>query len=214
MPDNVTLVLRGSLPGNEQFTNTLRFANGDGPYTGLNLRDFCNKALERWDEFYADLNAKCDGLVLEQVLGYVYGGGVLVEQDASDVTVTPGNAQTYVPNQCALVASLITATPGRRSRGRTYLPILNLQVQPDGRITSTVAQLVANAFGAMIEGMVADSNASPPFRLPLIVASQVAGGDRHDVTTIRVGNVIDTQRRRRESLSETYSSWSIDYPGV
>lgn len=121
------------------------------------------------------------------------------------VTPFPGNGPTLsLPPGTAEVVSLRTAQAGARGRGRMYLPALgNTSINVAGRIDSTVQQ-------DLLAGMVAffDSWNADLQTFPVGVASQ-AGSFVSTVTSVRVGNVFDSQRRRRDQLTESYLSSTL-----
>lgn len=100
-----------------------------------------------------------------------------------------------VPNNVAVVASLITSKTGRSFQGRTYLPGI-----PESEVlgnTVLVAQTTAyvNAFIALQAQLTLAAS-------ELVVASFISGGVPRavgvatPVTSVAVKNRVDTQRRR------------------
>lgn len=130
------------------------------------------------------------------------------------VTVLAGTGTANKTPQDSLVFSLRTATPGARGRGRMYWPALLQNLSSTFQvITPTPAVLAGNvktwlqAINSAMDGVyIAQSSA-------LRVALSVRSGTDHvsrDVTQIQVGSVLDTQRRRRDTLPESYGA--IAYP--
>lgn len=124
-----------------------------------------------------------------------------VRATAESILGTPvvGSATTSLPTQCAVVVSLRSPTAGARGRGRMYLPNPAASaLQSNGRLTTTVRDALAvNMRSAMnIWNGLADTE-------PVGVAS-AAGGFVTTVNKIQVGDVVDTQRRRRDALPESY----------
>nr|CRY96112.1 hypothetical protein [uncultured prokaryote] len=124
--------------------------------------------------------------------------------EALNTTPVAGTGTATNPSQSSVVVSLLTGIPGRRYRGRLYLPALAPAFNATTlRLTNTLPAQIATQMAAW---------------MPL-VASQWAGGDELDpvvvsqvgavatpITTVKVGDVIDTQRRRRDQLIENYAS--------
>lgn len=119
---------------------------------------------------------------------------------------TAGNA---LPAQCSLVATLLSDRPrGKASKGRMYLPGTSIIVGAGGKITAAQAGTIADNLKTFFDALEAS------FDVPnqLILAAKGTGAlpaltAQNDVVeTIRVGDVIDTQRRRRNGISETYTS--------
>lgn len=121
--------------------------------------------------------------------------------------------------QTAICATLETGFPrGYASRGRMYLPPPTLGViGADGRITVAEAQQVANAVALFIKKI----NDLPTVGFVHIMSrgkgtptSDTAAGPVHyeyngpgasrEVTSVRVGRVLDTMRSRRRALVEDY----------
>lgn len=121
--------------------------------------------------------------------------------------------------QGTVCVTLTTAVPrGLASKGRIYLPGSSRYVpQSDGLITSTNA----NAIAASIKRLINEINANTEVG-NVMIYSRGKGVPTYDaqhkrveytypnpgasrpVTGVRVGRVVDTQRRRRRSLAETY----------
>lgn len=150
----------------------------------------------------AKLN-KEDGKVVPAYNFYAYYG----------VPIGGANGGAPLPAQTSLVASLY-ARPNKNlgGKGRMYLPCINVAVNTDGTISPTEQNDVADALQALFNGL--NDNASVPGEL--INASKGRGLQLLDdmpvnryVQDVKVGNVYDTQRRRRNQLNETYVAREI-----
>lgn len=134
------------------------------------------------------------GAVVNKYEGTPYGGG---------------GTGSAIPPQNSLVATLTSAVPrGLGSKGRMYLPGISLSISADGRIPSPGPLNIATnlktffaALNATVEQPGVVVNASPGSKPPLL-----GPGVIRPITGVRVGNVYDTQRRRRNQLVEVYSS--------
>lgn len=118
------------------------------------------------------------------------------------LALTGTDVGQMLPFQCATVISLLTASATRSGRGRFYLPPLAVSVLDGGRISAASLATLDTAWTAFFDSL----NTSG---LTVVVrnrASHISTG----VTSARVGDVIDTQRRRRNKLQETYLA--IDVP--
>lgn len=148
------------------------------------------------------------------------GARVEVRDDATDALLgiseamrgTPlnGTGAALMPSQAAMVISLQTNTPGASGRGRLYWPAAGAGVGSTFRITAPPYGLFrdqAKTYLAAIE--TALEGAFPLITFDLAVRSRRTHTTPH-VTRIRVGDVVDTQRRRRDSLPESYST--VVYP--
>lgn len=127
--------------------------------------------------------------------------------------VVGGLTTPTMPNQCTLVASLTTASAGRSFRGRVYLPCLDAGALTAAGRLDPASNVVVNA-SDFVTGLIAGLNGgttSPPVTAPLpatrwaiAIQSKVSGVIAAPVTHVKVGDVIDTQRRRRDKLVENY----------
>ena len=136
--------------------------------------------------------------------------------DIGNVTTIPyaspiigGKPTNGFPPQVAMVAQLAAASPiGLGAKGRMYLPGVAQSVQESGHVDTSFAQTLANNLRTFLDGaenavnspgyVMNASKGRPgvPFTAPV----------NRRVTSIRVGTVYDTQRRRRNGLQETYMS--------
>ena len=120
------------------------------------------------------------------------------------------NTSTVLPPQCSLVVTLLSDRPrGKASKGRMYLPgIAALLSSTTGKLTPTVAGQIADNMKTFFDSLAGDADIPGE----LILAAKSSGplnaipAQNDYVETIRVGDVVDTQRRRRNGLSETYVS--------
>jgi len=124
-----------------------------------------------------------------------------------DATPT-GGTTIGNPAQVTTVLSLGSgATLGGGNRGRMYLPhfymsqLTNSPFTDGGQAQTLVtnAATMMAAWTTIVDGAVTSS-------VHPVIMSQASGGNAKRVTTLRVGNVSDTQRRRRNALVETYFS--------
>lgn len=135
--------------------------------------------------------------------------GALVRQlEQTRTTPVAGTGLVSHPIQTAMVFSLITSTPGASGRGRLYWPASGAQI-----LASTLrfdSATVTPALAAMETYLSGIENAieATAGTAPLSVWSRKTLG-MQGVIRLRVGNVPDVQRRRRDALVETYAS--VDY---
>lgn len=142
-------------------------------------------------------------------------GKAIVGSAVNKYETTPyngGGSGAAIPPQISLVATLGAAVPrGLGSKGRMYLPGVSLAISADGRIGApgplNVATNLSTFFktvNSAVSLSMAVSNASPGPKPP-----RLGPGIIRPVTSVRVGNVYDTQRRRRNQLVEVYSSAAV-----
>jgi hypothetical protein len=121
------------------------------------------------------------------------------------------NGADILPLQNAVVASHRTAQPGRQGRGRAFLPgPTTSMLGSDGHLSTVRQTDWLNAQVALLEGLAYSAGgAIDPHVRPV-----VTGGNWTKygvISQVRVGNVMDTQRRRRRALTETYVVDSPSY---
>jgi len=141
--------------------------------------------------------------------------GARAQQLADDGTVlgtaekllpapVPGNATSTLPPQCSIVISLRTGWPGPRGRGRMYFPCLApASLTSIGRLSATAQEGLTTNFQTFFNDWNALSDT-----MPVAVASNV-GGFVTTVSSVQVGSVVDTQRRRRDTMVESYYSLPV-----
>lgn len=113
-----------------------------------------------------------------------------------------GNAH---PFQTATVSSLRTVTPGAQGRGRLYwptnaMPLSIATLRPAAADVTTFIGGVKTYLSAIQTAINVTRSGST-----LCVWSRTGLG-MHNVTSIKVGDVLDVQRRRRDSLVENYQT--------
>ena len=118
----------------------------------------------------------------------------------SSLTAIAGSGTVTQPNQSTLCYTLLTGLPGRSNRGRMYWPFLTATMGSGGKISTSSVTLVARAtaFASMLNGITA---VAPTSGLKAAVVSKTALTVT-TVTAVRVGDVMDTQRRRSDTLVE------------
>lgn len=195
----------GSLYGYDEWSNTLNMVSGTP--TGATASDFVAPI----SSFIEDttINFTNDVVLTYVKFNQIDAQGKYVDpvtdvaiNDAPGFATGPG--EVNVPPQLTVVASLLTGySRGRAHRGRIYLPPNMNTLGDDGMMSSTrtsdLATHVATFLGAL---NAVDSD------LAVHVWSKV-GGISRIVTQVAVGGVIDTQRRRRNELTEVYSTVDV-----
>jgi len=130
-------------------------------------------------------------IAYEHVFTGVFGG-------APDTTVT-------WPGQCSISVGLQTAAPrGRGHIGRFYLPPTKDLLGTDGRISSGRPASINGVIRTWILAINAATDVGT-----VGVLSSLGSGASRVVSAVRTGQVVDTQRRRRSQLSESYVSTAI-----
>jgi len=106
-----------------------------------------------------------------------------------------------LPFQCATVISLLTDSATRHGRGRFYLPPLAVSTVDGGLISAAAITSLDTAWTAFFDSLNTDG-------LNPVVRNRT-GHISTPVTSARVGNVFDTQRRRRNKLVEVYTAIAV-----
>lgn len=211
------LRLSGTLPGGEAWSVSPKFMGNFGePVTTY-------EALDRWARaaaqgagpqfFPSNLRNMLSSAVALTTLRAEHrdAAGDLV--DAAEFVLPnpiPGNSTPRMPYQCAWVSSLRTGRPGGRYRGRLYWPCYGLSVEPGTlRIPTNVVE-AATADVATLLTALAGAAAPDAALVPAVVSMK--GGHASRVTQVVGGDIVDTQRRRRDALAEGYSIAQLTPP--
>lgn len=120
------------------------------------------------------------------------------------IGVAGASADNPLPPQVSPCVSFMTATAGSRARGRMYLPSPDISVlNSAGRLASAFRTPVMTALQAYFNSMEASGHVAQ-------VVSAVGGVyTAYAVNTLRLGDVLDVQRRRRNSIAEVYTTGNI-----
>jgi len=122
------------------------------------------------------------------------------------------NSGANFPPQISLVATLNTIRArGHGSKGRMYLPGVMHSVDTSGRIETANAVFVCNLLKAFLDAV--NAHADVPGQVVLNSAEVTGVPFRaaviNEIIGVKVGNVYDTQRRRRAQLQESYSTAAL-----
>jgi hypothetical protein len=122
-----------------------------------------------------------------------------VSQGLAPLTLAGTGSGEPLPPQTCIVASLLTILPTRAGRGRMYWPATTLDTVDGGRVLTASRDILANGVQNMFDSIQAAAGGAynVVIRHPSFIPSTFT-----DVTSIRVGDVFDTQRRRRNKLKE------------
>lgn len=121
---------------------------------------------------------------------------------AADVVTKPGLAAGEpLPPQCSTCISTLTALATRSGRGRFYLPPFAVASMSGGRVlAASVTAAVAGA-KAMMDSLIAAGFTPCVVNKTTKVVTVL--------TAFKMGNVYDTQRRRRDKLVEVYTQSAL-----
>jgi hypothetical protein len=107
-----------------------------------------------------------------------------------------------LPTEVATVVSLVTGTYSRSGRGRMYLPPAS-KVITGGRLGGGECDTLANGMQTYLGHAIVGTNT-----ITSSVASKKDGALR-PITNLRVGDVFDAQRRRRDALVEVLHTRTV-----
>lgn len=127
-------------------------------------------------------------------------------QTSAQAVIADGgvSSDSGLPPQCAPCLSLSTATAGSRARGRMYLPPPDISaVGASGRLSAGFRTAWVGALDTFFSSMVGGGHS------PVVISAVGGVYTTYPVTTIRIGDVVDTQRRRRSSIAEVYTTASV-----
>lgn len=202
----IKLVFAGTLQGGEVFAHSLWVDFGSQP-SQSDLNTFVTNCYLTFNAQVGITGVKSslpNTTAYATVTGYAYDGAhsnaVLVSPPTA-ITCT-GTAGTGLPNQCALVMSLLTGIPGRSFRGRTYLPACqSSSLAATGQVGSSTVDTFANAWAGFINGMEAGGGGSPAVKF---VVASAAKGVLTEVVNVQIDSRLDVQRRRAFKQLVTY----------
>jgi len=128
------------------------------------------------------------------------GGGQLSR--LSDAVTRPGvSTEESLPAQCAVAVSTRSSLATRGGRGRFYLPPVDTTVMDAGRLSAVAQALIVASAELMFSTL--DGSGLSPVLLNRTTMVQTP------ITAFDVGDVIDTQRRRRNKLIEARVSGAV-----
>lgn len=117
---------------------------------------------------------------------------------------TAGTGTPVQPPQIAVVATLLSANPGRANRGRMYIPVWTTTAQSNQRLGTTFQTAIATkcaAFLTAVNGTALGSDA---------VTCGPGRGTSITYSSVRVDDRFDTQRRRVDKfLGTSFQSAAI-----
>lgn len=160
--------------------------------------------LQIWDkDGEGILASNATGVDLSTSRASFYRDGASLGSGTASMTPSPGTNSTAAhPFYCALCVTTLTATAGRRGRGRMYLPLTGGAVsQTSGQVSSGVAQAFGDAVGNFLFFFNGDDSDLPgsPTTVPVVV-SQVEGAFAV-ITSLRTDTKPDTQHGRTNRVA-------------
>jgi hypothetical protein len=122
------------------------------------------------------------------------GTGTATIAAESVPTALTGSGVEQMPTQVALVVTLLTGFAGRANRGRVYLPFQSSgPYLEEGDLAPLATDAATFIAGCRVDFGTANGAPGGP----------VVGNVGHPMTSVRIDNVPDTQRRRRDKVTAT-----------
>ena len=112
-----------------------------------------------------------------------------------------------MPQQTLCISLLTGAKRGLASRGRFYPPATIASLGADGTVNPNAVEATAQAARTLINSLNNWPGTDTPFNGQVVVLG--GNGTTRNVTAVSVGNVMDTQRRRRNKLRESYTTIAL-----
>lgn len=124
--------------------------------------------------------------------------------------VINGTATTEVPSfQSVCVTTTTAKTRGRASKGRLFIPQCAPPLVGGGFIDPTAQQAMATAAAAFFSALGDEPGIDATNFRAAVVSGIGDPGPTEDITGVRVGNVLDVIRRRKNAITETYKSAAV-----
>lgn len=126
-----------------------------------------------------------------------------------------GGSTSALPLQNSIVASHRTSQVGRRGRGRMFYPVASSAILSStpgsrGRISSATVAAAVTAHVALLEACSLNGSGPSGWVCPIITGTPWE--DYALITQVQIGDVMDTQRRRRNALTEARQSDTVTNP--
>lgn len=192
----------------EQASCSLNFHDVGVPLTAGNWQLVCNDAFDDWAAWVQRSTSKVMQSVklMDVRLYHIDADGHSVD----DTIISAGTPVSGVmtndqhPFQCSIVTTLEAGTRGLGRFGRIYLPPCGVGIGQDGLMDGSTV----NGMFTSVKTLLSDLSNLPGIDAEwgLVVAGRTGSGTLRPVDRVRMGKVMDTQRRRRRSLVEGYLS--------
>lgn len=116
-----------------------------------------------------------------------------------------------LPAECSVVVSWGTQRIGRKGRGRIYLPPTGSAViNESGDLAGAQTAHIADGAVAFLEASaITPTGPGNHWALPIVTGSPYTS--YAEIDAVRVGSVIDSQRRRRRQVPEIYANEAVTY---
>lgn len=124
---------------------------------------------------------------------------------------TGGGSNAMLPPQDSVVVSHRTRQTGRKGRGRMYLPPSEPSIlDADGKVQNSFTAAMAAAQVTLLEGLAFTGSGPDIWHVRPVVTGKPFT-DYGVIFDVACGNIVDTQRRRRNRLTEIYAEAPVSY---
>lgn len=174
-----------------------------GPLLLARMQTFLGGSPINWAD-YSELRAVRIAAVL------LSGTEIDPAKQFDDSTPGEGGSLNVVPQASVVLSTRSGSSAGAANFGRMYLPHTQWsQSANSARGNPGVVDAVATAAATFVNGCNTDLNASVTTSVQAMIMTQVATSVSKVITQIAMGDITDTQRRRRNKLPELYQFRAI-----
>ena len=208
--DILKLSIRGTLPGGEAWSVNPIF-DAFNAYDGVEANDMNAVALAvravSVPDSLKNLMSSGAAITSFRLEGRTGGNELVLAAEAAPASGSiTGLGVATKPYQTSVVASLLTGFAGASRRGRLYWPALGAGINSNLRLNSPSAPTTAADMSAYLRAIQTAISGQTKFAGSRLVVFSQKLGIKTPVTDISVGDVLDVQRRRRDTAVESRSS--------
>jgi hypothetical protein len=214
------VTMMGTCLGGTEIWNTGFWLGTDTTAAGPPTQAEADAIKTAWNTFFVNGTSKiyssykCDGIKVAWVMEDGTSDASYTKYSYYTTAISGTSTDTLMmPPQISLAATLTSAKArGFGSKGRMYLPGVNAPILSTGKITTGTVAAIAGNLKTFFDAV--NASASVPHNVILNATASTKAGSTHDaeiweVTGVKVGDVYDTQRRRRNQLAESYSAVAL-----
>ena len=159
-------------------------------------------------QLHANSQATCDWVKVAALdTDGHYADGSDADLHAEVVGAGPaGGGSADAPQLCTVVSFGTVVHRGHASKGRVFIPgCAQSTITATGEISTGAAGDIRDEMKDRLDHINGILSTAFSANMRLAVMSPLGAGLSHSITDVKVGRVIDTQRRRRRQLDEAYS---------
>lgn len=214
LPNNWTVApdAASSTSGDWDIVNQFQ-VNGPGIPDFDPMSYMTDQVIPAWETYLAtdSFSIDCKATFIK-IAPIAQGGTTILARTCTataNADVHGGLGGNHLPLQNSIAISTQTPVVGRRGRGRWYLPAPAVSlIGTKGLLASGVNAAFAETAATFLEdlGFTTIGTDEPRVR-PIVTGDPYEQYGR--ISSVRVGSVVDTQRRRRDQLVESYASHDV-----